>query len=42
MLLSYGATGNQLSDLNKDTRVGAADIALLILNYMKKGDSPAG
>ncbi len=42
MLRTYGFAGTQLSDLNKDSRVGAADIALVILNYMKKGDSPAG
>jgi hypothetical protein len=39
MLMSYGFSGANLSDLNKDGRVAAADIALLILNYMKKGDT---
>jgi len=42
MLITYGGSGNQIADFNRDFRVGAADIALLILNYMKKGDSPAG
>ena len=38
ILKVYGVSGIQVADLVKDGRVSAPDIALLILNYLKKGD----
>lgn len=38
MLKTYGTISGGISDLNKDGYVNAPDIALLILNYFKKGD----
>jgi hypothetical protein len=39
ILKVYGFVGTQVADLVKDGRVSAPDIALLIMNYLKKGES---